>query len=206
MSIQLPQKEEDIVTFLYHVILKRDPDQSGLSTYAEKLRKKELTIPDLVRILYLSDENKSKRELFRQAANLALYDFLQTIKDTPIYKQLNSLASIGLRIKDGYDDTLFVYQFKPSSLVVTNKFINQNDVTIYTTNNSMKTLFINNGAKLIDIFTEDLKFEFCYFINPSMFDIVGVIARRLDEICDVIYTNEMLDYLKARSQKFETLP
>ena len=205
MSVQLPQKEEDIVTFLYQVILKRDPDPSGLATYTEKLRKKELTVPDLVRILYLSEEHKKKREIFRQAANLSLYDFLVNIRGTPIYKQLNQIAAMWLKIKDTYDDTLFTYQFKPNSLVVTNKFVNQNDIFVYTTNDSMKTLITSNGMKLVDIFSEDRKFDNCYFINPSMFDAVGIIARRLDEICTVVYVNEMLDYLKARSQKFTTL-
>ena len=205
MSVQLPQKEEDIVTFLYQVILKRDPDPSGLSTYAEKLRKKELTVPDLVRILYLSDENKKKREMFRQAANLSLYDFLLTIKGTPVYEQLNRIAALALRIKDKYDDTLFAYQFKPNSLVVSNKFVNQKDVTVYTTSDPMKKLFEANGIQLIDIFDEDKHFSECYFIFPSMFDAPGVIVRRMDEICSVIYANEMLDYLKARSEKVTML-
>lgn len=206
-SKQIFKKEEDIVTFLYEVILKRDPDESGLSTYAEKLRNGEMTVPDLVRILYLSDENKSKREMFRQASNLSLYDFLQTIKDTPVYNQLNSLAAMGLRIKDGYDDTLFVYKFKPNSLVVTNKFVNQKDITVYTTNDSIRTLLKGNGIPVVDIFTtEDKKFESCYFINPSMFDAVGIIIRRLDEICNVIYANEMADYLGIRSNKLASFP
>ncbi|MCY0882737.1 MAG: DUF4214 domain-containing protein [Acidianus infernus] len=203
---QLPEKEEDIVTFLYQVILKRDPDPSGLATYAEKLRKKELTVPDLVRILYLSDENKKKREIFRQAAQLSLYDFLLTIKDTPVYYQLNSLAAMALRSKDLHDDTLFAYQFKPGSLVVTNRFVNQKDITVYTTNELMKTLLKDNGIPVIDIFTEEKKFETCYFIHPSMFDGVGIIARRLDEICNTIYANEMINYLSLRSKKFQSFP
>ena len=102
MSVQLPQKEEDIVTFLYRVILKRDPDPRGLSNYAEKLRKGELNVPQLVYILYTSDENKQKRKLFKESAKLALWDFLNNIKGTVVYKELNELAMFKLYMKDSY--------------------------------------------------------------------------------------------------------
>ena len=133
MSVQLPQKEEDIVTFLYRVILKRDPDPEGLSNYAEKLRKGELNIPQLVFILYTSDENKQKRKLFKESANLALWDFLNSIKDTVVYKELNELAMFKLYMKDSYSDVIYPYNFEPGSLVVTNRMITpRSDIDVYT--------------------------------------------------------------------------
>jgi|SRR5579875_448689 len=203
MTIQLPQKEEDIVTFLYRVILKRDPDPGGLSNYAEKLRKGELNIPQLVFILYTSDENKQKRKLFKESANLALWDFLNSIKDTVVYKELNELAMFKLYMKDSYSDVIYPYNFEPGSLVVTNRMITpRNDIDVYTTSAELRQLLKMNSINVVEnLYEINKNYRSCYIVDPDMFDAIGVIVRKLDEICQFIHTNKMKSYIQSRAKR-----
>jgi len=200
MPVQLPQKEEDIVTFLYRVILKRDPDPEGLSNYAEKLRKGELNIPQLVFILYTSDENKQKRKIFKESAKLALWDFLNSIKGTVVYKELNELAMLKLYMKDSYSDTVYPYNFEPGSLVVTNRMITpRSDIDVYTTSPELRQMLKMNSVNVVEnLYEINKNYESCYIVDPDMFDVIGVIVRKLDEICHFIYTNKMKSYLQSR--------
>jgi len=203
MAIQLPQKEEDIVTFLYRAILKRDPDPGGLSNYAEKLRKGELNIPQLVFILYTSDENKQKRKLFKESANLALWDFLNSIKDTVVYKELNELAMFKLYMKDSYSDVIYPYNFEPGSLVVTNRMITpRSDIDVYTTSSELRQLLKMNSINVVEnLYEINKNYRSCYIVDPDMFDAIGVIVRKLDEICQFIYTNKMKSYIQSRVKR-----
>ena len=193
-------KEEDIVTFLYRAILKRDPDPEGLKNYAEKLRKGELDVPTLTYILYTSEENKQKRKIFKESANLALWDFLNTIKGTVVYDTLNELAMFILYTKDNYSDVVFPYDFLPNSLVVTNRMVlSRPDIEVYTTSPQIRQLMKMNGLKVIEnLYKVDKNYENCYLIDPDMFDMIGSIVRKLDEICKVLYTNGMFGYIQQR--------
>ena len=203
MSVQLPQKEEDIVRFLYLAILKREPDPVGLKHYAEKLRSKELDVPTLVHVLYTSDENRNKRQAFREAAKLALWDFLNAIKGTVVYDYLNELAMLSLYSRGMYSDTTFAYDFAPGSLVVTNTMIPvRSDIHVYTTSDELRQLMKMNGLFVIDsLWKVSNTYENCYFVNPEMFDVPGAIARKLDEICEVVMANGMSGYIRSRLRK-----
>jgi len=203
MSVQLPKKEEDVVTFLYRVILKRDPDPEGLSNYAEKLRKGELNIPQLVFILYTSDENKQKRKIFKESAKLALWDFLNSIKDTVVYKELNELAMFKLYMKDGYSDIVYPYNFEPGSLVVTNRMITpRSDIDVYTTSPELRQMLKMNSINVVEnLYEINKNYESCYIVDPDMFDAIGIIVRKLDEICHFIYTNKMKSYIQMRVKR-----
>lgn len=208
MSVQLPKKEEDIVTFLYRVILKRDPDPVGLSNYAEKLRKGELNIPQLVFILYTSDENKQKRKIYKESAKLALWDFLNSIKGTVVYKELNELAMFKLYIKDSYSDVVYPYNFEPGSLVVTNRMITpRSDIDVYTTSPELRQILKMNSINVVEnLYEVNKNYKSCYIVDPDMFDAIGVIVRKLDEICQFIYTNKMKSYIQSRVNRSTLVP
>lgn len=208
MSVQLPKKEEDIVTFLYRVILKREPDPVGLSNYAEKLRKGELNIPQLVFILYTSDENKQKRKIFKESAKLALWDFLNSIKGTVVYKELNELAMFKLYIKDSYSDVIYPYNFEPGSLVVTNRMITpRSDIDVYTTSPELRQILKMNSINVVEnLYEVNKNYKSCYIVDPDMFDTIGVIVRKLDEICQFIYTNKMKSYIQSRVNRSTLVP
>lgn len=193
-------KEEDIVTFLYRAILKRDPDPEGLRNYAEKLRKGELDVPTLTYILYTSEENKRKRIFFRESAKLALWDFLNAIKGTVVYDYLNELAMFALYSKDEYSDVVFPYDFLPDSLIVTNRMIPPRpDVEVYTTSPQIRQLMKMNGIRVIDnLYKVDKTYDNCYLIDPDKFDMIGSVVRKLDEICKTVHTNGMFGYIQQR--------
>jgi len=199
LNIELPGSEEDIVTFLYNVILKRDPDRGGLENYSKLLKEGKLTPYDLSLILYLSDENKQKRQLFRDAANLALADFLNQIKGTNVYNKLNEIAENELIRQDKYDSTVEVIEIKDGSFVVSNVVVPPFNGQIFTTSKELAQYLLNLGYTVTDKFPEHA--SMCYLINPEYFDNVGILIRRLDRICESLCVTSMLNYAKMRSQK-----
>lgn len=211
MSTSVLSKEADIVTFLYRVILKRDPDPEGLKTYVEKLQKKELDVETLAYILYTSEENKQKREFFKESAKLSLFDFLVQIKGTPLYEEINKLSLFSLYSKDvSVDRVIQLRNVEKDSLIVTNHLLPdtfKDLVYVFTTTKDSELYMLNRGFRVIKP-SEILSHRFlsCYIPVPEDFDCLGSLVRILDQVCDKIYVfvgNEMLGYLRQRSGKVQ---
>ena len=193
------KKEEDVVTFLYRVILKRDPDPEGLARYAEGLRKNEFTVMELARILYLSEENAKKRELFRQASSLALADFLNQIKGSVVYSEIRRAVEDKLFQQDLYDLNSLDIKIEDNGskkLIVTNTpvAVPPNSV-VYTTSKEVAAVMPNT------IPTIEGEYESCYVLTPEQFDALGILIRKLDRVCQKIFVTTLTTYCKLRSNK-----